>query len=149
MHLLSKFGGSSLNVWWIMAWTSSGLTDTGKSTHTHTETDAGNDITQMIKGSYEPILLPLCNYQIPCMWCPSVFPSINGSCQFVGNLQFYPIYDLVGFQVSDMKLWVMQSRRPLRVMETWYSYYILSHPRGINDQRILFNIIYTNFTSCQ
>ena len=36
MHLLSKFGGSSLNAWWVVARTSSGLTDTHTDGHTHT-----------------------------------------------------------------------------------------------------------------
>ena len=36
LHLFFKFGGSSLNVWWFMARTSSGLTDT----HTDRQTQA-------------------------------------------------------------------------------------------------------------
>ena len=47
--LLSKFGGSSLNAWWFMAWTSSGLTDIHTHTDTHRQTDTGNDYTRRPK----------------------------------------------------------------------------------------------------
>ena len=45
LHLWSKFGDPSLNGWWIIARTSSWLTDT----HTHTYTHTGNDNTRRPK----------------------------------------------------------------------------------------------------
>ena len=45
LHLWSKFGDPSLNGWWIIARTSSWLTDTQTHTHTH----AGNDNTRRPK----------------------------------------------------------------------------------------------------
>ena len=47
LHLWSKFGDPSLNGWWIIARTSSWLTD--PQTHTHTHTHAGNDNTRRPK----------------------------------------------------------------------------------------------------
>ena len=49
LHLWSKFGDPSLNGWWIIARTSSWLTDTQTHTHTHTHTRAGNDNTRRPK----------------------------------------------------------------------------------------------------
>ena len=45
LHLWSKFGDPSLKCWWIIARTSSWLSDT----YTHTHTHAGNDNTRRLK----------------------------------------------------------------------------------------------------
>ena len=47
LHLWSRFGDSSLNGWWVVAWTSWWLTDT--KTHIQTHTHTGNDNTRRSK----------------------------------------------------------------------------------------------------
>ena len=45
LHLWSKFGDPSLKGWWIIARTSSWLSETRTHTHIHTYSHAGNDNT--------------------------------------------------------------------------------------------------------
>ena len=54
LHLLSKFNGSSLNTWWFMARTSSGLTDTHTDRHTHRQTDRQTQATTIPEGQNWP-----------------------------------------------------------------------------------------------
>ena len=64
LHLLAKFGGSSLNAWWFMARTSSGLTDTHTDRHTHRQTQA----TTIPEGQNWPRVKTIPLHVIPPHW---------------------------------------------------------------------------------
>ena len=67
LHLLSKFGGSSLNAWWFMARTRSGLTDTHTDRHTHT--DRQTQTTTIPEGQNWPQVKKLLRYEtLKCLW---------------------------------------------------------------------------------